>query len=276
MTLIVLAAGLGTRFGGPKQFFPLGPNGECLFHYSLANAIKFGVTKLILVTRVEILGKAEQSIQGLPIPTQVVLQQTPNNKPRGTADALLTAIAASDDNQFILINADDYYGPESFAAAQSLAEKHPKIAAIPYLLKNTLSLYGGVSRAICQNKNNFITSIVETHNLKKDGDHATGIQNDSEITTSLETPVSMNIFLFDKSIQDDLQSFVTAHMQSNSPAEITLPDFINQKIQHNNLQVPYANSESEWFGMTYAEDLDAVRERLNDMHQSGQFSKRLW
>ncbi len=276
MTLVVLAAGLGTRFGGPKQFFPLGPNEECLFHYSIYNAIQHGVTQLTLVTRAEIFDKAKQATQGLPIPCQIVLQETPNNKPRGTADALLTAISSSENSQFVLINADDYYGPQSFVAAQSLAQSHPEVAAIPYLLKNTLSLHGGVSRAICQNQNNLITSIVETHQLKKTGDNATGVQNDVEITTSLETPVSMNIFLFDKSIEDDLRTYVQSQIESNTVSEVTLPDYINQRIHNDNLPVPYINTESEWFGMTYAEDLEAVRERLNDMHKSGQFPKRLW
>lgn len=276
MTLIILAAGLGTRFGGPKQFFPLGPNQECLFHYSLHNALQHGITQIILITRAEIRDQAKASLQYLPIPTQIVLQETPNNKPRGTADALLTAISASNDTQFVLINADDYYGPESFAAAHSLANQHPQVAAIPYLLKNTLSLHGGVSRAICENENDLITSIIETHNLQLVDNHATGTQNGIEIVTPLNTPVSMNIFLFDKSIESELRTYVELKIAENSTAEITLPDFINEKIQNDNLLVPFANSESEWFGMTYAEDLNAVRERLNDMHQSGQFPKRLW
>ncbi|MFM9873801.1 MAG: NDP-sugar synthase [Fimbriimonadaceae bacterium] len=276
MTLIILAAGLGTRFGGPKQFFPLGPNGECLFHYSLFNAIQNGIDQLILVTRIEIRDKAEHAIKNLPITTQIVLQETINNKPRGTADALLTAITASDDTQFILINADDYYGPESFAAAQALAKQHPQIGAIPYLLQNTLSQYGGVSRAICENQDGLITSISETHHLERVGNHATGTQNGTDISTPLTTPVSMNIFLFDKSIEEDLRDYVSTQIKNKGYAEITLPDYINEKIQREQLAVPYANSQSEWFGMTYAEDLEAVRERLNDMHQSGQFPSRLW
>lgn len=276
MTLIVLAAGLGTRFGGPKQFFPLGPNGECLFHYSLFNALNHGIDQLTIVTRIEILDKAHDATKNLPIPVQIVLQETPGGKPRGTADALLSAISESTDSQFVLINADDYYGPESFAAAQSLIQQNPSVAAIPYLLKNTLSHHGGVSRAICEIDNDVIKTIRETHNLIQVENHACGTQNGTEIVAPLTTLVSMNIFLFNRSIEKEIRAYVESKIIAGSKSEITLPDFINDKIQSEELRVPFANSDSEWFGMTYAEDLEAVRERLNQMHQSGQFPTRLW
>lgn len=273
MTLIVLAAGLGSRFGGPKQFFQLGPNGECLFHYSLYSAIKIGCNNLLLVTREEILPQAQKATANLPIEVQIVLQKTPNGKPRGTADALLTALKASDDSQFIVINADDYYGRESFQSAENLLKRDPIASAIPYFTKNTLSPHGGVSRAICQLENNRLTKIQETHQIVQQNGEASGILDGKPIKFSLETPVSMNFFTFSSQILPDLEPFV-----KNAPAEkeITIPDFLNSMIETHKYQVPVEISKATWFGMTYAEDLNEVKPRLENLHHNNVFPRQLW
>lgn len=273
MNLIVLAAGLGTRFGGPKQFFPVGPNGECLFHYSVWHALSHGFTRLILVTRVEIITQAEAAVSRIPIPVEVILQETPGGKPRGTADALLTALKQSGQGQSAIVNGDDYYGGETFAIAAELAKADPPAAAVPYSLGETLSKHGGVSRAICQIEEGFLTSIRETHGLSAFEGGASGSDEGVSVQIPLSTPVSMNFFLFSQSVSTDLAAFV-----DGAPLDIeaTIPDFLNERISRANWRIPAKVSNAEWFGMTYAEDLPAVRKKLAEFHQNGKMPHRLW
>lgn len=274
MQLAILAAGLGTRFGGPKQFFPIGPNQECLFHYSAAYCNRtFPGTSLILITREEILTQAQESLKPIPIPHQVVLQKTPNGKPRGTADALLTAISIANPNEpLIILNADDFYGPESFLAAKTTLPKLKTAAAVPYQVQNTLSPHGGVSRAICTIQDDQLISITETHNIKLSGNQITSTSVATPIPP--DTPVSMNFFLFHPSIETSLQKFVDSGNESSQ--EITIPDFLQDQITNHNWLVPTALSTSEWFGMTFPEDRTAVQERLQERYTAGEQIQQLW
>jgi molybdopterin-guanine dinucleotide biosynthesis protein A len=274
MQLAILAAGLGTRFGGPKQFFPIGPNQECLFHYSAAYCRHtFPGTSLILITREEILTQAQESLKPIPIPHQIVLQKTPNGKPRGTADALLSAISIANPTEpIIILNADDFYGPESFLAAKTILPNLKTAAAIPYQVQNTLSPHGGVSRAICTMQDDHLVSITETHNIKLSGNHITSPSVSAPINPM--TPVSMNFFIFHPSIEPSLQKFVNSVGQM--PQEITIPDFLQDQITNQNWLVPAALSSSEWFGMTFPEDRTAVQERLQERYKAGEQINQLW
>lgn len=274
MQLAILAAGLGTRFGGPKQFFPIGPNQECLFHYSAAFCHHtFPGTSLLLITREEILTQAQESLKPVPIPHQIVLQETPHGKPRGTADALLSAISVANPNEpLIILNADDFYGPESFQAAKTILPMLETAAAVPYQVQNTLSPHGGVSRAICTLQENHLRSITETHDIKLSGNHITSPS--LAVPIPLNTPVSMNFFLFHPSIEPSLQEFVRSG--NESPQEITIPDFLQHQITNHNWLVPTALSSSEWFGMTFPEDRTAVQELLLERHRAGEHINQLW
>lgn len=278
MQLVLLAAGLGTRFGGPKQFFPVGPSGECLYHYSVAycNAI-FKPTSLIMVTRKEVLEQAQSSLKNIPIPTQIVLQQTHKGKPRGTADALLTALQiANPIEPLIILNADDFYGPESFQASKTLTQDLTTAAAVPYLVKNTLSPHGGVSRAICKIQNNFLTHIQETHQILRTNTGVSGQVSSTPIDIPLDTPVSMNFFLFNPEIKPNLQAYVAQQFQNSPSAEVTIPDFLQSMITNHQWNVPVATSTSEWFGMTFPEDRLAVQKRLIDRYEAGERISELW
>jgi molybdopterin-guanine dinucleotide biosynthesis protein A len=274
MQLAILAAGLGTRFGGPKQFFPIGPNQECLFHYSAAFCHHtFPDTSLILITREEILTQAQESLKPIPIHHQIVLQKTPNGKPRGTADALLSALSIASPNEpLIILNADDFYGPESFLAAKTILPNLRTAAAIPYQVQNTLSPHGGVSRAICTIQNDHLVSITETHNIKLTKNHITSPSLATPIPP--HTPVSMNFFLFQPSIQPSLQKFVNSGNQILQ--EITIPDFLQDQITNHSWSVPIALSSSVWFGMTFLEDRTAVQERLQERYKAGEQINQLW
>lgn len=276
MTLIILAGGLGSRFGGPKQFFPLGPHGECLFHYSLFHAIENGVSELILLTRAEVLPQAQESVKGLPIPVQIVLQETPNGRPPGTAHAVAACLPALNTEQAIVINADDYYGAATFVATSLLAKMNPEAATVPYLLKNTLSEFGGVSRAICEIQNSHLLDIQETHKIVREGEHAVGEANGQSVNISLDAPVSMNCFLLSRSLIELMAQYVQQKLEDQTPGEITLPDFLQHEIVHSSLTVHTMLSDSEWFGLTFKEDIDSVKSRLKRLHESGMLPPRLW
>ncbi len=274
MHLVILAAGLGSRFGGPKQFFPVGPNDQCLFHYAIHHfAHTFPVSSLVLITREELQSEAKKALQSVPLPYNIILQATPNGKPRGTADALLTALKSIDsDDPTITINADDYYGQETFGAALKVVDSLTTAATVPYFVKNTLSPFGGVSRAICKAHNNLLKSITETHGIKEVNNQILSPEFFEPINP--ETPVSMNCFLFHRSIKSVLEHFVS--QQQAHRAEITIPDFIQFGIDRHNWNVPIALSPSEWFGMTFPEDIKSIRERLSTLHNAGILPNNLW
>ncbi|ARU41021.1 hypothetical protein CCB80_07650 [Armatimonadetes bacterium Uphvl-Ar1] len=273
MQLAILAAGLGSRFGGPKQFFPVGPDDQCLFHYSIYHFVQtFPDSSLILITREELQAEAKKSVQSVPMTYKIVLQATPNGKPRGTADALLTALKTMEsDEPMIIINADDYYGNETFEAALKVAESLTTAAAIPYSVNNTLSPFGGVSRAICAIDNSFLQSITETHGIKEISNQIFSPAVLGPINP--ETPVSMNCFLIHPSVMPVLEHFVSQH---NSQTEITIPDFIQCGIDRKNWKVPTVTSSAEWFGMTFPEDIKSIRERLATLHNVGILPNKLW
>ncbi|MBL8068171.1 MAG: NTP transferase domain-containing protein [Armatimonadetes bacterium] len=273
MNLIVLAAGLGTRFGGPKQFFPVGPGGECLFHFSLRHGLDHGVESLTLVTRSEIVEQAKNSVQGLPVPVRIAIQETLGGKPRGTADALLCALRQSPRGQFAIINGDDYYGEKTFRVAKELITGDPVAAAVPYLLGQTLSPHGGVSRAVCTIESGFLTSIRETHGLEAHAGGAQGVCNGQPVQVGLDCPVSMNFFTFSSTVAEDLAQFVD---QAPTGQEVTIPDFLNDRISRAGWKVPARLSASEWFGMTFAQDLPSVQQRLAEFCRSGKIPHPLW
>jgi bifunctional N-acetylglucosamine-1-phosphate-uridyltransferase/glucosamine-1-phosphate-acetyltransferase GlmU-like protein len=275
MTLIILAAGMGSRFGGPKQFFPIGLNQEPLFHYSIHNAAKVGVTEVILVTRQELQDLALISLQSLPLPSQVVLQPTPNGKPRGTAEAVLVGLDAAQNDHVLMINADDYYAQESFALAAECLTQGDEIAAIPYLLSQTLSEFGGVSRAVCQIQDGQLLGIEETHDIQSNQTGVAGKQNGHVIPLNHDQPVSMNLFAFHKRVLSELISYVQQRLLESSQ-EVAIPDFVRDSINKQSFRIGAKITSAEWFGMTFAEDISEVRDRIARLHQSNRVPSPLW
>ncbi len=276
MTLIILAAGLGSRFGGPKQFFPLGPNEECLFHYSVYDAMQHGVQRVLLVTRNEILAQAQEATANFPIPVEIVLQETPDGKPPGTAHAISVCADALQNSFAIAINADDYYGRDAFAAAQRLAASHPVAASVPYRVERTLSEQGGVSRGICELLDNRLIGIVETYEVQRVGTTIEGIQKGTRVRIPPGAAASMNLFIFSPEIVADMAAYVAHERRYGLPGEITIPDFLQSRIREQGLEVLVELTDSEWFGLTFAEDLPRVRARLAELHESGALPPRLW
>lgn len=276
MTLLILAAGMGSRFGGPKQFFPLGPNGECLFHYSIYDALRHGAERIVLVTREEIIHQAQDAVRSVPAPVEIVLQECPSGKPLGTAHAVSSSLDALEDEIAIAINADDYYGSDAFAAAERLGEREPEAAAVPYRLEGTLSDKGGVSRGICEIENDRLVGIIETYEVQRVGNTIEGIQKGTRVPIAPGATASMNMFLFRRDLIADMAAYVASERKYGPPGELTIPDFLQDRIRSRNLEVPVELTDSEWFGLTFADDLDKVRARLAELHESGELPPRLW
>ena len=290
VTLVVMAAGIGSRFGGGiKQLEPVGPNGEIIMDYSIYDAIQAGFNKVVFVIRKdlekdfdEIIGQrmkkkihVEYAFQELSnIPTQYKEIFKERKKPWGTGQAIL-ACKGLIHEPFLVINADDYYGKEAYQVAyQYLTTKHEcdvlPACMVGFILKNTLSDNGGVTRGICQvSLDHKLVDIVETHNIEKRNNHA--VVNDQVI--DLDSIVSMNMWglypefinVLEKGFEDFLQSLESADLKT----EYLLPTIIGDLLKDKQISVEVLKSQDEWFGVTYKEDKESVKESVHKLIDKG-------
>lgn len=287
-TLLILAAGMGSRYGGLKQLDQLGPNGETIMDYSVDYAIKAGYGKVVFVIRKSMEEDFKQFILSKycnRIDTQYVFQEldalpegfsvNPERvKPYGTAHAILVAKDLIHE-PFSVINADDFYGKSSFEAMSKFLQEpqkpeHPVFAMIGYQLCNTLSENGTVSRGICRtDAQNNLVSITEMTKIARTPE---GIQNkaDDGTVTPLEdlTPVSMNFWgftpLFFKHLNEMFVDFL--RKENNNPkSEFVLPTVVNRFLMDKSAQIKVLVTDAQWFGVTYKEDRPMVVEKLKNL-----------
>ncbi len=273
--LIILAAGLGSRFGGNKQTFEIGPSNEFLLEYNIYHALQTGIRKVVLVVSA---GNKEFVAQQLAYLTtrceiSYVIQETEiinssgnsysRSKPWGTGHATLSALPEIEDLA-IVINADDYYGADPFTqAAQFVRNAAPdQLGLVAFQLKNTLSDHGSVARGICTTDaaGNLI-SVTEYENIRK---HEAGIFAGETAFTGSEI-VSMNFWILNKAfllfLKQELVHFATEHGTSAS-REFQLPTLIDRAITENRFQCACMQTDEEWFGLTYFEDLAIAKQQL--------------
>lgn len=283
-TLLILAAGMGSRYGGLKQLDQMGPNGETIMDYSVRYALESGFGKVVIVIRRSMEEDFKQYI--LPryadkIPVTYVFQEldilpegfTVNperQKPYGTAHAILVAREAIQE-PFTVINADDFYGRQAFEVmADFLSHSAPTVpptyAMVGYRLDRTLSRNGTVSRGVCQtNAEGYLTDIVENHKI---GYTDKGIENIEEGLYNLftgEEPVSMNFWGFTPDFFQALEEQFVDFMRENHDnikAEYPIPNVIAHLMSRGEARVKVLHSDAEWFGVTYKEDRPYVVERL--------------
>ncbi|MBP5206046.1 MAG: NTP transferase domain-containing protein [Bacteroidales bacterium] len=283
-TLLILAAGMGSRYGGLKQLDQMGPNGETIMDYSVRYALESGFGKVVIVIRRSMEADFKQYI--LPryaekIPVTYVFQEldilpegfTVNperQKPYGTAHAILVAREAIQE-PFTVINADDFYGRQAFEVmADFLSHSAPTVpptyAMVGYRLDRTLSRNGTVSRGVCQtNEEGYLTDIVENHKI---GYTDKGIENIEEGLYNLftgEEPVSMNFWGFTPDFFQALEEQFIDFMRENHDnikAEYPIPNVIAHLMSRGEARVKVLHSDAEWFGVTYKEDRPYVVERL--------------
>ncbi len=296
-TLLVLAAGIGSRYGGLKQVAGIGPGGEAIMEYAVYDAIQAGFGKVVFVIRHAIeeefksrfSGKFDDFIaveyvfQEHDSPVNGITQWPPREKPWGTGHAMLMARHAIQE-PFAVVNADDYYGAD---ALRSMGEflRHSctptQLAMVGYLLKNTLSEHGAVSRGVCEvDANGRLLSVTEKHKIRRD---AEGIMYTDEHGASRplsgDAVVSMNLWGFPATIFEEVERLFVAFFQANAHlprAEFYIPSVVNQLLHEGKVNVMVLPSHNQWYGVTYQEDKAITERAFAEMARQGKYPVPLW
>jgi choline kinase len=287
-TLLVLAAGMGSRYGGLKQVDPMGPNGETLLDYSVRHAIAAGFVRVVFVIRKDIdsifrekignryaesigVDYAYQELDCLPSGFKRPAERT---KPWGTGHALLVA-RESLNSAFAVINADDYYGPTAYKVlAQHLGRTtltSTESFMVAWELGRTLSPSGSVNRGICQLEDDNLTSVTEfTEIARKPDGSLTGLDpSATEKPLSMDTPVSMNFWGFTPALFADLEAAFTEFLEERitlPKAEFYLPAFMDSLLQAGKTTCRVLHSPDNWYGVTYPEDKAEIQRQLHSLH----------
>ena len=302
-TLVVMAAGIGSRFGGGiKQLAPIGPNGELLIDYSVHDAISAGFDKVVFVIRKDlekdfksIIGEriekkvevvyAYQEIE--EIPTKYQHKAMLRKKPWGTGQAILCCKELIHE-PFLVINADDYYGREAYQKAyqelitQDGESETLSISMVGFVLGKTLSDNGSVTRGICiVNDNQTLKTIEETYDIKQQGEQAKGrTQNQEDIILPLDSIVSMNMWgmhpRFFKVLEEHFDVFLEQWNEHSKIKEYLLPVLIGQLLQEQEISVKVLRSYEQWFGVTYIEDKEVVVQSVQEMIHQGKYPQNLY
>jgi CTP:molybdopterin cytidylyltransferase MocA len=293
-TLVMLAAGLGSRFGGNKQLAEVGPHGATLMDYSIYDAYRAGCTRVVFVIREELDPEFRRSI--LPryaghLETAVVHQRLEalppghsvpagRTKPWGTAQAVLAAEPAVA-GPFIVANADDRYGAAAFAAAAGfLASATPGEAAlIAYALRDTLSEHGSVNRGVCQlASDGSLTKIDEVREIQATADgRLVGQGGSGAVTLAPETPVSMNLWAFGRGIFAILDAGFRRFLESaDRTGEYYIPTAVASAINDGSLVVRTLPARSTWCGLTHPADRPKVVDAIHAAIKTGEYPERLW
>lgn len=296
-TLLVLAAGMGSRYGGLKQMDAFGPNGETIIDYSIYDAIKAGFTKIVFIIRESFLSDFKEVFDGKfgdKVELEYVTQELDNipkgaifnderRKPWGTMHAVLVA-AATIDEPFCVINGDDYYGKDAFRIAADFFDSNSDeqvYAVISYLLSNTLSKHGTVNRGVCNvDEEGYLVDIKECVKIGIEEDGTISYPEENEkIELSPDALVSMNLFAFYPTIFERGNSlfadFLTRHGMGLK-SEFYIPTALDTLIKKETIKVKVLQSESKWFGVTYKEDKAVVVDKLNTLISNGVYPENLW
>ncbi|MCF6295825.1 MAG: UTP--glucose-1-phosphate uridylyltransferase [Flavobacteriaceae bacterium] len=294
MTLLLMAAGSGSRYGKLKQFDELGPAQEFLLEFSIHDAIQFGFDHIVLVTkainkdflqdylseRLPKSVKVDVVVQDInDIPSNISIDSSEREKPWGTAHAVWSARHVINDD-FVIINADDYYGKKAFEGAANFINNNTSnstYALVGYSLKDTLSEFGSVSRGVCSANNGKLISIEE--HTKIEAINGKIIDTDSGRTLKPETIVSMNFWICNASIFNYIETYFSNFLQipeNLEKSEIYLP-FVAQEMMTNGLiDINVIESNSEWFGVTYADDKTEAVNTLQELTTKKQYPTPLW
>ena len=282
--LVILAAGMGSRYGGYKQLDSVGAEDESIMELSIGDAIKAGFRKVVLVINAQIAKQVEEQIilkyqQRVEIKTVFQeLKDLPSGfdlppqrkKPWGTAHAILSA-RKEISTPFVVINADDYYGRSSFGQIKeelvSLSQDQYRFVMLGYRLENTLSSHGGVSRGLCRIDNNKLLSIKEIINIRKTNGRIVGDQNGQEVVLSSQDIVSMNFWGFTPRIFSLLEEQFRVFLRSriaDPQAEFFITNALDEAIASGLSKVKVLTTAERWYGVTFREDRDEVRRGIQE------------
>ncbi|MEP6584154.1 MAG: sugar phosphate nucleotidyltransferase [Ginsengibacter sp.] len=295
-TLLILAAGMGSRYGGIKQMDSFGPSGETIIDYSIHDAIESGFGKIVFIIREDFAEEFkkvfEPKLSG-KIETVYVFQEmnsytngfaipADRKKPWGTAHAVLCAQDVIKE-PFAVINADDFYGRDAFEKAATFltGEVNPQTyCIIGYQLSKTLSENGTVSRGVCEaDSNNNLVGIVERVKVYRESGKIVYEEGDNKIELPEGTPVSMNFWGFDSSVFDFIQKLFLKFLKEsgeNIKSEFFIPIIGDAFIDQPNHNIKVIPTAAQWFGVTYREDAPEVKKSIEALIESGAYPKKLW
>lgn len=301
VTLVVMAAGIGSRFGGGiKQLEAVGPNGEIIMDYSIHDALEAGFNKVVFVIRKdldkdfkEIIGRrmeklveVEYAYQELnDIPERFQKKTEGRKKPWGTGQAILCCKDVVDE-PFLVINADDYYGKEAYREAYAYLtgrkdDNAYEACMVGFVLKNTLSDNGGVTRGVCKvDEHRMLSEIVETTNIVKTAEGAAVQTEDGAVPIDVESEVSMNMWglspKFFEVLDKGFNEFLEKLDPENLKGEYLLPTIIGDLLKEGKMKVEVRKSHDEWFGVTYKEDKPDVVASIQKLIKDGVYPEKLF
>ncbi len=297
-TLVIMAAGMGSRFGGLKQIEPVGPNGEFIIDYSLFDAKRAGFSKVVFVIKKELesvfketIGKriknnlevayAYQELDNIPENKKYLTLK--REKPWGTLHAVYSAKDYID-GSFVVINADDFYGADSYQKASNFldeSDKENEYACISYPYQVTASKYGSVKRGVCEIEQGNIVNIVESKLTRIDDKVlAEPLIPSENFYIELNHPVSMNMFAFKKGffkyMDDYIETFFKQDDETVLNSEIMLPVLVKEKIATSEITLKNIVTNSKWLGITYREDLEELKTSIRELIDNGDYPEDIW
>ena len=301
--LVVLAAGMGSRYGGLKQMDKIGKNGEVLLDFSVYDAVKSGFEKIVFIIRHDIEKDfREMALAGMGsnvkwelafqdadslIPHDIfkAAQKAGRTKPWGTGHALLCA-AEKIDAPFTVLNADDFYGRKAFAVmCKHLSGPDAAVPAIvPYRLDKTLSPQGTVARGVCKVEGGYLAGVDELTAIEKKNGHIFNTASDGTIRElAPDTPVSMNFWGFSPNILSELKKYFddfladfASNVERKIKSECFIPKAVDYFIKQGIIKVKVLSADSDWFGVTYREDREAAIKKIDELTASGVYPASLW
>ena len=298
-TLVIMAAGMGSRFGGPKQITPVDPQGHIIIDFSLFDAWRAGFRKVAFIIKKEMEADFREVIgdrmeqyfdvtyvyqDGERLPEGYSVPEG-RTKPWGTGHAVACCKGAID-GPFAVINADDFYGPSAFSTIYDYLaanEDESAYAMVGYRLRNTVTEYGSVARGVCEVTDGKLTNITERTKIYKRGEDAAYTEDDGQTFTQLpgSTIVSMNLWGFSAGLIDQLWARFPAFLDKNLPVnplkcEYFLPFVVDEQIRDGSASVSVLPCEETWYGVTYREDLESVQNAIAEMKAKGIYKEDLW
>ncbi|MEH6618647.1 nucleotidyltransferase family protein [Maribacter arcticus] len=291
MTLLLMAAGSGSRYGKLKQFDDLGPNGEFLMEFAIYDAIQNNFDQIVVITKKENVSFLEEHLsKRLPktIKLNVLAQELTDlpdgvtftgerKKPWGTAHAVWTARNVID-GPFVVINADDFYGQSAYKrAADFIKSDDNAYALLGYTLKDTLSEHGSVSRGVCEVKGDNLVSVQERLKLIQKEDKI--VDEDTNLDFTGDEQASMNFWVCRPSIFDKIESEFRLFLNDDdriANSELYIPLMIQEMLQANEIEVKCIPSGGDWFGVTYASDKEKAMNSLKEKSNSGKYPAPIW
>lgn len=295
-TLLVLAAGMGSRYGGLKQADQVGPSGETIIDYSIHDAIQAGFGKIVMVVRQNILADMktlfdprwgnqitiEYAIQEVNIPIDGIDNLPERKKPWGTGHAVMVAKKFINE-PFAVINADDFYGADAFKTISTYLQSgisDTENSMVGYILKNTLSDHGFVSRGICEtDSDNYLNTITERTNIERiNGDVVFKDTEGNQTPLDENSYVSMNFWGFMPNFFDEAEAqfkeFVKVNYE-NEKAEFYIPSIVSAMMEQKGLKIKVLESTAQWMGVTYKEDKPVVEEKISRLVKAGSYAEKL-